>query len=891
MKNLLPKNYVALLSLSILFLSARVAMTAIVYWDSNGATAGAGATPTGTWGTSAFWSTASDGTAATAAWTSGDTAVFSAGTDASGTFTVTLSGTQTAGAINVEEGTVSFSGTGAASIGAGSVTISSGATLSVDNAARIAATAGSTFFINGGTMRNTVASAAGSFIDIDAVIVLGSGGGTVSYTTAGVLNIIQTATIISGTGPLTKTGAGILAIASPCTYSGATIINDGTLRIRATSNRLPIGTDVTVNSPGVLDPGSTSGNVQQVNTINGNGNITFSASSSLIIAGAGDSTLTGVISDGASTGRIGKLGAGILTLSGLNTYDGTFTNDAGTTIVTPGATLAGAGADLVVHGGLLILSNTAQTVLSLFGNGGTIDLPSGQTLTVNPSSGVRIYAGSIAGPGQLVKSGAGTLGLSGSSTYDGTTFVNAGKLLVILSSTALGSTVGGTEVASGAELLIEGSTNVITISEPLRIAGPGAGDGGAITVQSSANATISGPVTLTGDATNTVSSTATVVYDNTAAITSLANQNLTLQGGSGAGGGGTISGTISLGSGSLTKLQGGRWTFSASNDYSGGTVVSAGTLIVNNTNGSGTGSGAVTVNSGATLGGTGIISGPVTIASGGTLAPGASIGTLTFGSSPTLSGTVAMEINKSGASLTGDKLVVNGNPLAYGGSLTVTATGDPIAGGDTFDLFDASSFSGSFTSSNLPALGAGLNWWLGNLTANGTITVNNAPVANNTNTARLPGLSLKMAIADLLASSTTDPDGDARAFQSVGTPANGGATSSDATFIYYSSPSDVADSFSYTIRDARGGVSSGTIGITIAGKPAGLAQSINTSGGGPVTVNFAGIPNYHYDVERSEDLNTWTVVASDVVAASNGLYQFIDPTPPQPSAYYRSRQH
>ena len=107
---------------------------AIVYWDSNGnTTAGAGATPTGTWGTSLFWNTDSGGlgASATAGWTAGDTAVFSAGTDATGSYTVTVSGTQTAGGLNVEEGTVALA-TGTVSLGGGGIVISSGATLSTD---------------------------------------------------------------------------------------------------------------------------------------------------------------------------------------------------------------------------------------------------------------------------------------------------------------------------------------------------------------------------------------------------------------------------------------------------------------------------------------------------------------------------------------------------------------------------------------------------------------------------------------------------------------------------------------------------------------------------------------------------------------------------------------
>jgi autotransporter-associated beta strand protein len=139
---------------------------------------------------------------------------------------------------------------------------------------------------------------------------------------------------------------------------------------------------------------------------------------------------------------------------------------------------------------------------------------------------------------------------------------------------------------------------------------------------------MAGPVTLTGNTTIAVSSSATGAFTNANAITSANNSNLTLQGGLGAGGGGTISGLISLGTGSLTKQQGGTWTLSGAGNYSGGTNVTAGTLLVNG-NGS-TGIGQVSV-SGGTLGGTGTITGDV-VFTGGALAPGLSPGSLNMAS-------------------------------------------------------------------------------------------------------------------------------------------------------------------------------------------------------------------------------------------------------------------
>ena len=83
-------------------------------------------------------------------------------------------------------------------------------------------------------------------------------------------------------------------------------------------------------------------------------------------------------------------------------------------------------------------------------------------------------------------------------------------------------------------------------------------------------------------------------------------------------GGIIISAAIQNGSGvagSLTKIGNGKLTLSNANSYTGGTTLKNGTLLLNNTTGSATGTGAVQVNLG-TLGGTGKINGPVTVGNG-----------------------------------------------------------------------------------------------------------------------------------------------------------------------------------------------------------------------------------------------------------------------------------
>ena len=141
---------------------------------------------------------------------------------------------------------------------------------------------------------------------------------------------------------------------------------------------------------------------------------------------------------------------------------------------------------------------------------------------------------------------------------------------------------------------------------------------------------------------------------------------------------GDFSGVVQGGSSGLAlkKIGSGTQILSGENTYGGGTTVEAGTLVLNNTAGSGAGSGTVTVQSGATLSGTGSASGATTIAAGATVAPGNSAGTLTLGSA-TLVG--AYQCQLDGAS--GDHLAVTGeltiDPAATISVSTLSAPTEP----------------------------------------------------------------------------------------------------------------------------------------------------------------------------------------------------------------------
>jgi len=178
----------------------------------------------------------------------------------------------------------------------------------------------------------------------------------------------------------------------------------------------------------------------------------------------------------------------------------------------------------------------------------------------------------------------------------------------------------------------------------------------------------------------------------------------------------TIAGTAGL-----TKTSAGTLTLNAANTYSGDTTVSAGTLALGP---SGSINGPVTVASSATLMGNGTCYGAVTISSGATLAPGASVGTLTFGSDLTLAGNLLIEVDKS-LSPSNDLAIVTGTLTNAGtGTLTVTNIGAmPLVAGDRFTLFSKPLPNGSA----LTIVSGDGVVWTNNLEGDGSIGVASVP--------------------------------------------------------------------------------------------------------------------------------------------------------------------
>jgi autotransporter-associated beta strand protein len=179
----------------------------------------------------------------------------------------------------------------------------------------------------------------------------------------------------------------------------------------------------------------------------------------------------------------------------------------------------------------------------------------------------------------------------------------------------------------------------------------------------------------------------------------------------------------SLGStpdGGLTKRGIGTLTLTATNTYSGITLVNGGTLLVNGS----LATSAVTVATNATLGGNGTINSNVAVNPGGTISPGTSIGVLTVTNNVNLQGRTFMEISKT--SNTNDRLRSILGSITYGGTLTVTNLAGTLQGGESYRLFEATNYPGSFTAFELPPLAPGMSWNTSALASSGTISVNGA---------------------------------------------------------------------------------------------------------------------------------------------------------------------
>ncbi len=173
---------------------------------------------------------------------------------------------------------------------------------------------------------------------------------------------------------------------------------------------------------------------------------------------------------------------------------------------------------------------------------------------------------------------------------------------------------------------------------------------------------------------------------------------------------------------SLTKVGTGTWTLTGANNYTGPTLISAGAIKIGNASGSVFGTSDVTIGSGGTLTGAGSFTG--SLVNEGLYAPGNSPALTTLSSfSQEATGILELEIASLTRGTGYDALNVTGL-LEFGGTLRLLLLdGFTPEAGQSFDLFDASTMTGTFSTLDLPTLMTGLAWDTSGLYTSGTLAI------------------------------------------------------------------------------------------------------------------------------------------------------------------------
>jgi autotransporter-associated beta strand protein len=235
------------------------------------------------------------------------------------------------------------------------------------------------------------------------------------------------------------------------------------------------------------------------------------------------------------------------------------------------------------------LNYAGSTARSITNN---ITLTAGTSSTLNNANSTITVSGSIGGSGNLTKSGAGTLVLSGANSYTGTTTVSAGNL-TITSGTALADN-GAVTLANttGAVLSVSTSETIGSLS------GGGASGGNVViasaqtlTVNQTTNTTFSGAIsganlvktgsgTLTVNGSNTYTGTTTVDSGTLQAATANALAN-TSQVVLNSGGSFLVTADDAIGTNTDIELNGGTLAFGAAgyDGYVGALTLSANSTI------------------------------------------------------------------------------------------------------------------------------------------------------------------------------------------------------------------------------------------------------------------------------------------------------------------------
>ena len=373
-----------------------------------------------------------------------------------GASTLTLNGANTyTGGTYVNSGTLAL-GAAASLAATGTVTVASGATFDLS--------AG-----QGAQVFGTLAGAGNIKMGSNSLLAGGSADGIFSGS-------------VSGTGTLVKQGSGTQTLTGANSYTGGTLVADGTLRAGSTT-ALVQGTGYQVLSGATLD---LNGNALQASSLSGAGTVALGAGTLTVNSAAGSTSYySGIV---VGSGGLVKTGAGALALTGGSAFSGGVQLKQGS---------IGLGHSLGLGTGMLSMDD--GTVINLIANGLTIVNNLHMTGTNDPviDTGVNTatWAGAITGGGFLTKQGSGVLTLtSAGNSYTGATDVAQGTLKAGAANTF--SSASAHSVASGAVLDLAGYSQTIaslnnsgtvnlagsTPGAVLKVTGPYVGNNGKLGV-------------------------------------------------------------------------------------------------------------------------------------------------------------------------------------------------------------------------------------------------------------------------------------------------------------------------------------------------------------------------------------------------------------------------
>ena len=383
-------------------------------------------------------------------------------------------------------------------------------------------------------------SSAGSTVTLTHTAALGAAGNSVRFSAggSGVLDL-QTDTSVNAYGISSGTGNGATLTVNRATAGAGITQVLGTLELSSVTLTANTGGNVTSGTAGIsftelkMSGGNDWGPVTLAGSASysiGSASITANGQSKhLQLDGTSAGNTIGAITNTnnatpAAVVNLIKGNSSTWTLTGTNTY-------SGTTAVNGGTLKAGSSQALGTNSAVT-LTNAASTVLDLNGYSNSIgSLSGGGTTGGNVSLGTATltvggditspaaYAGVISGSGALVKTGSGTLNLSGYNTYAGGTTVTTGTLQ-LSSGGGVGAIRGTVTVDFGATLLSTAGDsfgfNTGTKINTLNIVG------GTVTHNSGSNATLSSAViNLTGGTLHTTGTGSLDFYNNGSANTAI----------------------------------------------------------------------------------------------------------------------------------------------------------------------------------------------------------------------------------------------------------------------------------------------------------------------------------------------------------------------------------